>query len=166
MVNSIAPAGTFYPGYNSVPRSLVPPLSVSNTMPAIAQIVLNDGTVNHNFDPLGIDANYVASYENRTSGIQIGYESLSVGFRRANTKSRNNKVTVRLSLPTLEVTSPSTMTGIQPQPTKAYDVFASVDFVFPERCTTAERSNIRQMLIDALGEAAVASVIENLESIY
>jgi hypothetical protein len=51
-------------------------------------------------------------------------------------------VTAKLVLPTLEQTSPSTMTGIQPAPTKAYDCTCVMEFMLPERSTLAERQKL------------------------
>jgi hypothetical protein len=49
------------------------------------------------------------------------------------------KVIVKLLQPTLEQTSPSTATGIQPAPTKAYDCTYVGEWMLPERSTLAER---------------------------
>jgi hypothetical protein len=56
--------------------------------------------------------------------------------------SRVYKVTVKLVLPTLEQTSASTMTGIQPAPTKAYDCACIMEFFLPERSTLLERQTL------------------------
>jgi hypothetical protein len=71
-------------------------------MPAIASISLTDGQptpVVRVFAPVGIDTNQVASYENRVTGIPVGYDGLSIGMRRPTKGSRNYKHTVRLLLP-------------------------------------------------------------------
>jgi hypothetical protein len=68
--------------------------------------------------------------------------------------SRIYKVTAKLDLPTLEVTSPSTGTGIQPAPTKAYSCQANLEFLIPERSTLAER----QVLISQLRSFVVAFI--------
>jgi hypothetical protein len=141
-------------------------------MPAIAALTVADGEstpVNHTFSPAGINADGVAFYENRVTGIQVGYESLSIGIRRPAKQangSRNNKVTLKMSLPTLEVTSPATGTGIQPAPTKAYDVMCAVEFVLPERCTKQERDNLLTMVANLLDNASVRTCIEELEAVY
>jgi hypothetical protein len=56
--------------------------------------------------------------------------------------SRVYKVALKLVLPTLEQTSPSTATGIQPAPTKAYDCMCIMEFMLPERSTLAERQKL------------------------
>lgn len=137
-------------------------------MPAIANIVIADGQptpVNRTFAPLMVDKNGVAMHENRSTGIQIGYDTLSIGLRRATSEVANNKLTVKLVLPTLEVTSPSTATGIQPAPTKAYECSAFVDFVLPARSTAQNREDLVKLLKNALADGGViATCVENIES--
>jgi len=139
-------------------------------MPAIANIVIADGQptpVNRTFAPLGVSSDLVATYENRSTGIQVGYDTLSLGFRRANGKSHNNKLTLKLSLPILEVTSPATSTGIQPQPTRAYSCDVFVDFVCSDRSTTQDRKNLVTLLRNALvASGVVDTCFQNLESVY
>lgn len=139
-------------------------------MPAIAGITIADGQptpVNRTFAPLGVSSDFVASYENRSGGIQVGYDTLSIGFRRANGKVRNNKVTLKMSLPILEVTSPATSTGIQPQPTKAYSCDVFVDFVCSDRSSAQDRKNLVTLLRNALASAGVVDTcVQNLESVY
>jgi hypothetical protein len=139
-------------------------------MPAIASISLLDGQptpVTRVFAPVGIDPNYVASYENRVTGIPVGYDGLSIGMRRPTKGSRNYKHTVRLLLPILEVTSPSTSSGIQPAPTKAYDCFVNVDFVNPERSTAQNRKDLVTLLRNSLAAGGVIDTcVQNLESVY
>jgi len=121
-------------------------------MAAIASIKLSsilDGVVkttsatvgvDKTFDPEGFDANGVTRWVDRSGGIALGYPALTLSVRAPNKASRAYKVTVKLVLPTLEVTSPSTSTGIQPQPTKAYDNLFVGEFMMPERSTLAERT--------------------------
>lgn len=139
-------------------------------MPAIANIVIADGQptpVNRTFAPLMVDKAGVAWHENRATGIQIGYDTLTIGLRRATQQVTNNKLAVKLTLPTLEVTSPSTATGIQPQPTKAYELTAFVDFVLPSRSNTQERKNLITLLRNAVAPGGVIAVcVENLETEY
>jgi hypothetical protein len=139
-------------------------------MPAIASISLVDGQptpATRVFAPLGVSSDYVGSYENRITGIQVGYDTLSIGFRRTTPKSRNNKLTIRLTLPTLEVTSPSTSSGIQPQPTQAFACAAFVEFVLPERSSVQNRKDLVTLLRNALAASGVVDTcVQNLESVY
>lgn len=139
-------------------------------MPAIANIVIADGQptpVNRTFAPLMVDKAGIAHHENRVTGIQIGYDTLSVGLRRATNQVPLNKLSVKLELPTLEVTSPSTASGIQPAPTKAYACTAFVEFVLPARSTAQNREDLVVLLRNALtAGGVVATCVENLEGVY
>jgi hypothetical protein len=98
--------------------------------------------------PEGISPQGVAKWVNRSIttpnplGVAIGYPALTMSIRPPTKASRVSKVTVKLVLPTLEQTSPSTMTGIQPAPTKAYDCTCIMEFMLPERSTLAERQSL------------------------
>lgn len=106
--------------------------------------------VDKTFDPEGFRLPGVARWVDRSGGIAIGYPAMTLQVRPPTKTSRIYRVTTRLSLPTLEITSPSTSTGIQPQPTLAYTLQANLEFLLPERSTLAERtaflSHIRSIL--------------------
>lgn len=138
-------------------------------MPAIAAISLNDAQatpVAHSFAPVNIDASGVAKLADRSSGVALGFGVLSLSLRTPSASNRNYKATARIVVPTLEVTSPSTSTGIQPAPTKAYDVLANLEFVIPERATLQERKNVQAYVKNLLNHAMLTAMIENLETIY
>lgn len=108
------------------------------TDPAVA----SDAT----FSPVGYVAPGVAKWANRSGGIPVGYPVVTLQLRGPTQSSRVYKATMKLVVPTLEVTSPSTATGIQPAPTKAYDITMIVEAIFPERCTEAERRTALSLL--------------------
>jgi hypothetical protein len=97
-----------------------------------------DSTLN----PEGINPQGIASWVDRVGGIAIGYPRLTLSIRPPSKAARVYKVTAKLVLPTLEQTSPSTMTGIQPAPTKAYDCTCIMEFFLPERSTLLERQKL------------------------
>jgi hypothetical protein len=139
-------------------------------MAAIAPVVLANGAaspVNKTFDPVNI-INDVANFADRSSGISLGYPSISLSVRPpvSGAKTRNNKVTFKVITPILEVTSPSTATGIQPAPTKAYDLVFDGSFILPERCSLAERKDILAFAKNALGHAMLQNAVWNLEPVY
>ena len=89
-------------------------------MAAIAALTLNDGAatpVAHTFGPLGIDQARIAKWQDRSGGIALGFPTVTFSMRQPSKASRNFKLTAKVVVPTLEVTSPSTSTGIQPAPT-------------------------------------------------
>lgn len=139
-------------------------------MPAIGNIVLADGQptpVNRTFAPLMVDKNGVAWHENRASGVQIGYDQMTLALRRATPVSAINKFTLKLTLPILEVTSPSTASGIQPAPTLAYANSVYVDFLMHTRSTSQNRKDLVTLLRNALvNGGVVATCVENIESEY
>jgi hypothetical protein len=110
--------------------------------------------VDKTFDPEGFILPGVARWVDRSGGIAIGYPQFSLSVRPPTKASRIFKVTAKLVLPTLEQTSPSTATGIQPAPTKAYDCTCVMEFMLPERSTLAERnallSHVRSLFITTI----------------
>lgn len=138
-------------------------------MAAIATVTLADGQttpVNHSFAPVRIDANGVASFADRVGGIALGFPIVTQSLRAPTKTSRAYKLQIKVATPILEVTSPSTSTGIQPAPTKAYDLIANLEIVLPERSSLAERKNLAAYLKNYLAHAFVTGAIENFETIY
>lgn len=138
-------------------------------MPTFATITINDGQgtpVAHAFSPGHIKGD-IATYMDRVGGIAVGYPILSISLRAPLAKgARVYKATVKVLSPTLEVTSPSTGTGIQPAPTKGYDCTFIGDFLLPERASKANRADIIAFARNALAHATVKTVIEELENVY
>jgi hypothetical protein len=99
-------------------------------------------------------------------GIAIGYPSITLQVREPSKNSRAYKVTRRVVLPVLEVTAPSTATGIQPAPTKAYDLICDTTFVLPERSTIAERQNLLAYAKNFDANAVMQEAVKNYEAIW
>jgi hypothetical protein len=138
-------------------------------MPAIAAIVIKDGAAtpaDKTFGPVNVNADGIASYADRTGGIALGYPMISASVRQPTKGSRNFKVVIKVVTPVLEVTSPSTSTGIQPAPTKAYDLTSLHEFILPERSTLAQRNDILAFAKNLLSNAQITSLVQNLESVY
>lgn len=125
-------------------------------MPAIAVVKLSS-TLNLNVPTytgsatVGVDTTMspegfilpgVTRWVDRVGGIAIGYPALTLSVRPPSKVSRVYKVTVKLTQPTLEQTSASTATGIQPAPIKAYDCTFVGEFLLPERSTLVERQQL------------------------
>lgn len=138
-------------------------------MSAIAALTIADGQatpVNHTFNPVTIDANGVAKWADRSGGIALGYPTVTMSVRQPTKGSRATKVSLKVWTPILEVTSPSTMTGIQPAPTKAYDLLATIDLVLPERSTLAQRNDILAYVKNLMANSVVTAAVQNGETIY
>lgn len=138
-------------------------------MTAIAALTLLDGQgtpVSHTFSPVNIDQAGVAKWADRSGGIALGFPVVTFLLRQPSKTSRNYKLTAKVVLPVLEVTSPSTSSGIQPAPTLAYNLTANVDMVLPERSTAAQRADLLAYLKNALANAVVTAAVNTFESVY
>jgi hypothetical protein len=98
--------------------------------------------VDSTLSPQGISPLGVAEWHDRSGGVAIGYPRLTMSVRPPTKASRIFKVQAKLELPTLEQTSASTMTGIQPAPTLAYKCASIMEFFLPERSTLLERQTL------------------------
>lgn len=136
-------------------------------MPAISVISLVGSNANtRSFSPVGIDSAGVARFADRSGGIAIGFPVISIMLRNPTKGSRNYRITGKIVIPTLEVTAPSTATGIQPAPTKAYDILGTFEFVIPERSTSVERAEALALARSYFADAVVTSAVTDLESVY
>lgn len=138
-------------------------------MTAIAALTLADGQatpVNHTFSPVNIDAAGVAKWADRVGGIALGFPIVTMSLRSPTKTNRNYKVAAKVVLPVLEVTSPSTATGIQPAPTLAYNLTCNIDMVLPERSTQAQRDDLRAYVKNFLGHAVFTAAAQTFESVY
>lgn len=138
-------------------------------MTAIAALTIADGKatpVNHTFSPVNIDQLGVARFADRSGGVALGYPVISQSLRSPAKGARNYRLTVKVVLPVLEQTSASTATGIQPAPTKAYDLTFTGEFILPERSTLADRKDLLAYVKNYVAHAVVTSAVNDFESIY
>lgn len=91
------------------------------------------------YDPEGINTNGVVRWVDRSGGIALLYPAFTLSVRPPTRASRVYKITGKLVLPTGDITAPTTMTGIQPAPSKAYDITCVMEWLIPERSSLAER---------------------------
>jgi hypothetical protein len=95
-----------------------------------------------------------------------GFNILTIGTRFADKKNGAQKVTIRLALPTLAVTAPTTTTGIQPVPVAAYECFASIEFVLPSASSVQNRKDLITLVKNALANATINSAVVDLDPPY
>lgn len=140
-------------------------------MAARGNIVLNDGQatpVAHTFSPNSGDGNVpgvsVISYEDRSSGIQVGFPTIAIATRKPNRTNRNYKITANVRVPVMENVSNSTVSGIAPAPTVAYDVSSTHHFTLPERSTLAARKDLLAYVKNLCIHAVMVQAVETLES--
>ncbi len=137
-------------------------------MAARANLVLNDGAttpVSHTFKPAQ-SVNGVLIWRDSNTTIFAGQAVVSCVQRLADKKSKTTKVSWKLETPVLEVTSPSTSTGIQPAPTVAYRPLATAELVIPDRMSLQERKDLLAMFTNLLTRPTTTSQIQDLDLIY
>jgi hypothetical protein len=146
-------------------------------MPTFGDIILADGQatpVNHTFAAVVIDNNGVAHYEDSVGGIPIGYGRLSISLKRpststapgSNSKNAVYRVRAKIEIPVLEVTSPSTGSGIQPAPTVAYSNMGEYSSVYAARGVLQERKDVRTYMRNLFAHATFIAVNDEVKSIY
>jgi len=138
-------------------------------MSAIAPLTLADGQAtpaNHTFNPVNVDSNGVAKWADRSGGIALGYPVVTVSLRQPSSSSRSYKIVAKVVTPVLDISSPSTSTGIQPAPSKAYDLIGTLEFVLPERSTLQQRKDLLAYTKNVLANSAMTSAIQDFENIY
>jgi hypothetical protein len=113
--------------------------------------------VDKTYTPIGYVVPGVARWEDQSGGIAVGFPSFTMSTRPPTKGSRVYKVTAKLSLPTLEAVSGTNVSGFTPASQKAYDCQAIVDFLLPERSTSAERTALLSQLASLLFTTITAS---------
>jgi len=139
-------------------------------MTQIAALTLADGQAtpaNKTFSVAGV-TDGVAKWEDRSGGIPIGYPAVTFSLRRPNSKgAQNYKIVAKVQLPVMEVTAPSTATGIQPAPTKAYDLFGTVELTIPARATQQQRNDLLAYVKNFLTNSAVVPpAVSNFDPVW
>lgn len=135
-------------------------------MPQNTTISILDGAatpVTHVFNPQSIDANGVALYKERVSGVPIGQPQLSLGVRAPAGNSTTYKVSGRLTMPKAVTTTDSTgktVTSVD------YSVLATFEIVLPVKADKIDRTNARVLLSNALKNATVVSMVDDLEGVW
>jgi len=137
-------------------------------MPTFGTMTINDGQATpaaHAFEAITSDAG-VSRYQDLSSGVPIGYPKIIIG-RREPVKDGSGvfKVSVSIDVPTLEQTSASTATGIQPAPTVAYVTAFRGDFLLPSRSSTANRKDILAYVKNALATSVMTDLVVDLKAI-
>lgn len=141
-------------------------------MTAFATITINDGAatpVARTFTARRIDDG-VAKWQEITGGIAVGFPTITASLREPLRNQKNGarvyRGTLKVVYPVLEVVNASTYNGITPAPTKAYDCTMNVDFTFPERSTQQDRKHIRALMANALAQADLKALIEDLNMVF
>lgn len=142
-------------------------------MAALAAVTATDGEttpVNHSFTPLGPDKDGIQWFEQTTPAPAnaLAAKRVSVSIKRAVPGKQQNGVArliLRLWYPVMETLSTSD-SGIIPPPTVAYQLYAEVRYVIPERSTEQERKNLRVLLINFGASGIITDVLQKLQPLY
>lgn len=135
-------------------------------MPALAPVTIKDGAatpVDHIFTPSKIDANGIAALQERVSGIPVGYPTLTASVRNPTPQSNNYKVTLKLTEPKVVTTTDSTGKAVT---SVDYTNLCTVEMVISNRSTKQERKDLRMLVSNMLTNAAIISVVDDLENFY
>lgn len=139
-------------------------------MTAFANITINDGQatpVAHTFTARKIQDG-IAKWQDISGGIAVGFPTVTASLREPlkGSKMPMYQVTLNITVPKLETVNASTYNGITPAPTKAYDCVAKVTLLIPERSVTQDRKDLRAYLANALAQADLKAMIEDLNFVY
>lgn len=138
-------------------------------MPAIAALTLADGQttpVNHTFSPLGTSLG-IAKWVDRVAGIAIGFPQITMSIKEPSTKgSQNYKVVRKVVLPVLDISSPSTSTGIQPAPSRAYELINVSEWTLPARSTNQQRADLLAFCKNFDANIIFTDAVKNFEPVW
>lgn len=145
-------------------------------MTTFANLAINNGAatpVSKTFSKVKTgDGNSVdsvmAKWEQRDSGIRLGFETITQMMRFPGTgkgASRSTKVSVKITTPVMEVVSNSTVSGIAPAPTVAYRNLATIEVVLPERSTIDSRKDLYAFLVGYLAKPEFKDAIVNQDPV-
>lgn len=135
-------------------------------MPAFAAISLNDGTSDQTYTPTKKDQNEVAIFKDQSSGIPVGYPSLTVQVNvpPASNASGVARVKVQMALPKIDTITPTG--GSVSTQTVVNTARAHVEFILPVQSALGDRTKLLTLLQNALKDTSVGKCILNLESFY
>jgi hypothetical protein len=102
----------------------------------------------------------------RAAGVAAGFNKISVLTRYGQASNAGQRVTLKITAPTLAVSAPSSGTGLQPNPTAAYTTLCTIEFLLPNAADAAARANIYAYAKNLLATAFVAGMIQNLDAPY
>lgn len=132
-------------------------------------IVLTDAAstpVARSYYVLPPQKNGILAWIDRTQAVLKGANRLTLEQRESSRATNARKVHWKLETPVLEQTSASTSTGIQPAPTLAYTLLATIEFVLPDRSSLQERKDLLAQVRDLIDEAIVTAQVQDGDLIY
>jgi hypothetical protein len=132
-------------------------------MSAQANLVLNDGQATpaaHTFSARGADLK-LALWTDVSAGIGIGMGRITLSYIQSPNGKGSYKVEARVTIPTMETISGSDG-GYTPIPKVAFDTFAKVEFVIPNRAGLQNRKDILAYVKNLLAATVISDTVVDL----
>lgn len=136
-------------------------------MSAIGNIVINDGAttpVAHTFYPVNVAGSEANWRENQASLPLVGQGTLQGTVREM--KSGIAQVHIALATPALEQITGNNSAGYTAAPKVAYTPLVGITFNFDKRTTSQQRKDLRLLIRNALDNAIIVDMIDNLNPAY
>lgn len=133
-------------------------------MAAQANLSLNDGQttpVAHTFSARGADMK-LARWTDTSAGIGIGMGDITLSCDQARGTNASYKVEARITIPVMEVVSGSDG-GYTPVPKVAFNLFAKMEIVVPNRASLQNRKDILAYAKNLLANAVMTSAVVDFE---
>lgn len=130
-------------------------------MAAIATLSLNDGAASpaaHTFTPIGVK-NAIAKWQDKASGISLGFPTITLSLREPTKVSRVNKVTAKVVFPVVDATIPTAVK-------KAYECIINVDVVLPESATALDRAHVLAYAKNFMANATFTDMVKDLTNVW
>lgn len=124
-------------------------------MPALAPVVLNDGTSDVTYTPYASTAQ-AAEYKNSVAGSRSQSNNLSISTRTQANGAR--RVTAKLELPVLR-----DINGVS---TQVETIICEINTRTPAISTTVERTKAREQAERLAAAAVMAAVVDNDEGFW
>lgn len=137
-------------------------------MAAVADIVISDAQatpVAHTFTPARQSGD-IFTWTDRVAGVVAGFRVISIGTRFATIANSGQKVTIKIVDPRLAQTSPSSGSGVQPNPVAAYSTMATIEFLLPPAADLQARKDILAYVKNLLANSQVTAMIQDLSAPY
>jgi len=139
-------------------------------MATAVNMVINDGQVTPvavTFTPVFRDANGVYWFHDLVETNPLLRRMISISLKNPSRgqKEPMYKANVRVFIPTPDITSPTTGTGIQPAPSKAYTTVSDMTFMIPQRSTLANRRDAEAFSRNLLSNTLVQGVLRDLNMV-
>lgn len=135
-------------------------------MPALAAITITTTAGDSVFKPVNIDKNDVATFRDQSSGVPVGYPTLthSISEPASNAVSGVYRVKLQVAVPRLNVKNPAdesldmvTVDGV----TRGH-----IEFLLPMQGPVSERTQILELLKGALEDSTIQETVKNIEHFY